>query len=255
LRAYVPELQQRGGLWRPLLAIAGVFLLTTLYYLAADRYFPEWMPDGEIVVLALGLLILSRFYSQRRVYQRKYGELAYQTAYARFCIPGLGIILASIAHLAYISGPDLPQVWWKPLFIVLGVLLCLIGLALGLRSVTVLGVDRLAMLYVYYPAEDRRVTAFIYGLMRHPIYSATLAIGLGLALIHANWYALLVALLLPIFFLGWVRLAEEPELLERFPEYAEYRRRVPAFTPRAAELWSFTRWLVTGKVRAASSSA
>ena len=76
LRRHAPALRQPGGLLRPLLAIGVIFLLTSLFFIAADRGFSEWMPDGEIVVLALGFLILSRFFSQRQVYRQKYGELA-----------------------------------------------------------------------------------------------------------------------------------------------------------------------------------
>ena len=82
LRRHVPELNRPGGILRPLLAIGLVFLLTTLFFVAADRGFVEWMPDGEIVVLALGFLILSRFFSQSKIYRKKYGELAYRNAFA-----------------------------------------------------------------------------------------------------------------------------------------------------------------------------
>ncbi len=247
LRRHVPELRRPGGLLRPLLAMAIVFLLTTLFFISADRGFAEWMPDGEIVILALGFLILSRFFSQRRVYRQKYGELAYQNAFARFTIPGLGIIMASIAHLAYIAGPDIPDVWWKSWLVLLGYILVLIGLTLWLRSVAAFGLDNGAMLYVYYPEEGRTVNSGIYSLIRHPIYSAALDLGFGLALIHASWYALLVALILPIFFAGWVRLVEERELLERFPQYLDYRKRVRAFWVKPTDIPRFFRFMLTGK--------
>jgi protein-S-isoprenylcysteine O-methyltransferase Ste14 len=42
-----------------------------------------------------------------------------------------------------------------------------------------------------------------------------------------------------------VRLVEEKELLERFPQYAEYRRKVPAFwTWQVGKFWRF---LVSGR--------
>ena len=66
LRKHAPALSQPGGLMRPLLAIGAVFVLTTLFFLAADRGFAEWMPDGEIVVLALGFLLVSRFFLAER---------------------------------------------------------------------------------------------------------------------------------------------------------------------------------------------
>ncbi len=247
LQRHVPELRMGRGMLLAPLGIAAVGVLTVLFFLAADRYFAEWMPDGEIVVLALGLLILSRFFSQRKRYQDKYGEAAYSRAFARLAIPGLGIIGASLAHLAFIAGPDIPAVWWKPWLQALGYLFLLSGLLLWLRAMTAAGIDSLAMLHVYYPDEGSRMGSGIYALLRHPIYAAAQDIGFGLALIHASWYALLVAVLLPVFFWGWIRLVEEKDLLERFPDYAEYRKRVPAFGPTPANFIKFWRMLVTGR--------
>lgn len=246
LRAHVPEIATTRGLLRVGLALLAVLLVTSLFFLAADRWFPAWMPDGEIVVLALGFLLLSRFFSQRERYWREYGERAYQVAFGRFGIWGLGIIGASLAHLAYISGPALPHVWWKPWLQTAGYLLLAAGLLLWWRAVTSVGIDSLAMLYVYHPAQGPHLQSGLYSMVRHPIYAAALHVGWGLALVHANWYALLVAVLLPLFFLGWTRLVEEKELLQRFPDYAEYRRQVPAFFPKPRTFLKLWKLLILG---------
>jgi protein-S-isoprenylcysteine O-methyltransferase Ste14 len=73
-----------------------------------------------------------------------------------------------------------------------------------------------------------------------------LRLAIGLALLSANWYSLLVAALMPLGLTGWIRLVEEKELLERFPDYAEYRKRVPAFWPRPSGLVKFFRFLIAG---------
>ncbi len=247
LQTQVAEVATRRGLLRVLLALLGVFVLTSLFFLAADRWFSEWMPDGEIVVLALGFLLLSRFFLQRERYQQKYGERAFQAAFMRFNVWGLGIVAASIGHLAYISGPGLPNIWWRPWLQAFGYLLVVGGVLLWWRAVASVGIDSLVMLYVYHPSRGPRFEAGLYSFLRHPIYSAALHIGFGLALIHANWYALLVAILLPLFFLGWVRLVEEPELIQRFPDYAAYRRRVPAFLPKPADYFRTWRLLIFGE--------
>lgn len=53
---------------------------------------------------------------------------------------------------------------------------------------------------------------------------------------------------MPIGLTIWLRLAGEPELIERFGEgYAEYRRRVPAFWPRLGDAGRFARFLVAGE--------
>jgi protein-S-isoprenylcysteine O-methyltransferase Ste14 len=202
------------------------------------------MPDGEIVIMALGFLLMSRFFSQKKRYQQKYGEFAFRQAFVRFIIPGLAIVFASIAHLGYISGPQIPPLWWTKVMIALGWVLIVIGVILWIRSVAAFGIDYLTMLYVYYPEESRIVKSSIYSILRHPIYAAALYIGIGLAFIHTNWYALLVAIILPIFLTGWVRLVEEKELLERFPNYAEYRKSVPAFWARPRDLLKFFRFLL-----------
>jgi protein-S-isoprenylcysteine O-methyltransferase Ste14 len=246
LRKHVPELRTPGGIALIALAFAGVITLVTLFFVWVDRVFIEWMPDGEIVIMAIGFLLLSLFFSRRTIYQQKYGELAYRNAFAHFCLPGLGIIFASVAHMGYMPGPEIPALWWKTVLIALGWVAVLIGAVLWIRSVATFGVDYLAMLYVYHPEESRMVDSSIYGVIRHPIYAAALRIGVGLALLNGNWYALVVALIWPIFLTGWIRLVEEKELLERFPDYAEYRKRVPAFWPRPRNLFRFFQFLFTG---------
>ena len=247
LRKHVPELHSTGGLALAISSFAAVFIVTSSFFILVDARFPEWLPDGEIVIMALGFLIMSRFFSQKRSYQQKYGELAYRTAFARFNIPGLGIVFASIAHMGYMVGPGIPGVWWKPIIIAAGWVWVVIGAVLWARSVAAFGVDNLAMLYVYFPSESRITDSGIYRILRHPVYGAALYFGMGLSLVHANWYALLVALILPIFLTGWVRLVEEKELLERFPGYADYRKRLPAFWPRPRDYVGFIRFLILGK--------
>jgi len=246
LQNHVPELRTTRGISIAILSFAVIILLTTLFFILVDTKFIDWLPDGEIVILALGLLIMSRFFSQKKNYQKKYGELAFRNAFTRFNIPGLGIVFASIAHLGYITGPGIPAIWWRPILVIIGWILVVIGGILWFRSVAAFGVDNLAMLYVYFPDESRRADSSIYQILRHPVYSAALDIGIGLSLIHANWYGLVVALILPIFMMGWVRLVEEKELIERFPDYIEYRKHTPAFWVKPQDLVKFYRFLILG---------
>ncbi|MFH1183897.1 MAG: isoprenylcysteine carboxylmethyltransferase family protein [Chloroflexota bacterium] len=246
LRTHVPPLRSPGGIAGLLSYAAAVFGLTSGFFVIVDREFPEWMPDGEIVVLALGFLILARFFSQKARYQARFGDQAYARAVSAFVIPGLGIVFASIAHLAYMPGPQIPDLWWRPILTGTGWLSLVLGAALWWRAVSALGPDTLAMLYVYHPEERRIVDTGIYSLLRHPVYAAALRVSAGLALIRANWYALLVALIVPLFFHGWIRLVEEAELIRQFPAYVEYRRRVPAFAPRLLDLGKFWKFLLLG---------
>lgn len=72
-------------------------------------------------------------------------------------------------------------------------------------------------------------------------------IAFGLALLNGTWTALAGALIYALVLWGWVTLVEEKELIERFgPNYAEYRRRVPAFWPRLDNLRGFFSFLILG---------
>jgi protein-S-isoprenylcysteine O-methyltransferase Ste14 len=246
LRRHVPELQAQGGLLLAISSFFAIFIATSLFFLLVDNRFSEWMPDGEIVILALGLLIMSRFFSQKKIYQQKYGELAFRNAFIHFNLPGLGIVFASIVHLGYMFGVEIPDLWWKSILVGIGWVFVLIGVLLWIRTVITFGVDNLTMLYVYFPSESKMSDSKIYRILRHPIYSAALSIGAGLAMVHANWYSLLVALILPVFFFGWVRLIEEKELIERFPNYSDYRKHVPAFFPRVHDYPGFFSFLISG---------
>ena len=53
---------------------------------------------------------------------------------------------------------------------------------------------------------------------------------------------------MPVGLTVWVRLVEEPELLERFGEgYRSYRRAVPAFFPRWRAWGRFLAFLIRGE--------
>jgi len=117
-----------------------------------------------------------------------------------------------------------------------------------MRSIVTFGADNLAMLYVYFPQEGHRVDNSIYEVLRHPIYAGVLRLGVGLALLNGNVFAIFFGLLLmPFGLTAWVRLVEEQELLERFGTgYANYRKATPAFWPRLRYLGEFFRFLLKG---------
>jgi protein-S-isoprenylcysteine O-methyltransferase Ste14 len=245
LAEHFPDLQSRSGA----LALAGralaFFVLTSLFFIVTDVLIPDWQPDGQIIVMALGYLILARFFTRRDVFRQLYGELAYREAFVRFALPGLAIVFASVAHCAYLPGLAVPELWWKSFLRLAGLYLVIVGIGLWLRAILTFGLDNLTMLYVYYPEKSRLVDSSIYGVLRHPVYAGALRVILGLCLLNGTWQALIFALIAPLGLTGWVRLVEEKELLARFPDYREYRARVPAFwTWRVRAFWRF---LLTGK--------
>jgi len=242
----IPELNSTRGRGALALLFAGIFILTTVYFVITDQI-PTWTLDSQIVIMALGYFLLSRFFTQKKIFIKKYKDMAYRHAFVRFVIPGLATVFASLAHIAYMNGPKFTQPTITTVLSVLGWFSIVVGTALWLRSIFTFGIDYAAMIYVYFPAESRVVNSSIYIILRHPIYAGALRVGIGLACLNMGVYALTFALLLPLGVTGWVRLVEEKELLERIPDYAEYRKHTPAFWPRIKNLPIFFKFLFTGK--------
>jgi protein-S-isoprenylcysteine O-methyltransferase Ste14 len=74
------------------------------------------------------------------------------------------------------------------------------------------------------------ITHGIYASVRHPIYSGLILGTLGWTLIISNIIGLIVVVILFVFFDAKSR-REEMWLVERYPEYAEYRNRVHKLIP------------------------
>ncbi len=111
----------------------------------------------------------------------------------------------------------------------IGVTVCAAGLLLAIWSRRTLGDEWSQDVEV--KRGHRLVQGGPYRLMRHPIYSAHLLMGLGTAIASASLTGFVG---LASFLLGfWIKLRQEEELLLRsFPdEYASYRRSVKALLP------------------------
>jgi len=247
LARHVPELNSTRGSLQISLYTLGLVALVTAYFIITDKI-PTWSIDSQILVIAVGYLILSQFFSRKQAYQEKYKELAYRYAFAHYGIPGLALILSAVAHAAYMNGPAIPIGWWTIVFLVLGWFMVCIGALLWVRGVFTFGADNLAMLYVYYPEESQIVNFSIYSILRHPVYAGVLRVGIGLALLNGNANAIAFAILMPLGVTGWIRLVEEKELIERFGQtYLDYRRRTPAFWPKWYDLGAFFKFLIKGE--------
>ena len=105
--------------------------------------------------------------------------------------------------------------------------------ALGLMVAVAGFLGRLwALCHVGDRKKRELVTTGPYSMCRHPLYFFSLVGGVGLALCTerlavAAFFLVLCAVFLP----AWLR-SEERYLEERFPDYADYKRAVPAFLPR-----------------------
>ncbi|ATE62020.1 methyltransferase family protein [Thauera sinica] len=82
-----------------------------------------------------------------------------------------------------------------------------------------------------HPRDDATlVTTGLYRYVRHPIYCGVLLLAFGWALFVQGWLTLAYAALLFAFFDLKSR-REETWLMARFPDYADYRRRVRRLIP------------------------
>ena len=247
LSKHVAELNSAGGRTRIALYALILFTLVTAYFIVTDQI-PTWSIDSQIIVIALGFLVMRLFFSRKQAYKEKYKELAYRNAFAHYGMPGLALIIAAIAHAGYMNGPFIPQGWWTIIFFMFGWFALCIGTILWIRSAFTFGVDNLALLYVYHPEEGKIIDSSIYSILRHPVYAGGLRVGIGLALLNGNANAIAFAILMPLGFIGWIRLVEEKELIERFGQsYLDYRKHIPAFWPQLRDLGKFFIFLFTGK--------
>lgn len=240
------ELNRPANALRALATILGVALIETAFFWAIDGAFVASTLVTQALAMIAGIALVSQLIVRRRNFQARWGARAFSLAFRTCAIPGLTLILVGLGHFAWIEGARVvPRAIALPL---MGYLL-ISGIALWARALIVFGVDNVSMLYVYFPAESRLVDAQIYGILRHPFYSAVQRIAFALALMNGSAFALFAGVMTPLAMWLWVRSVEEVELIERFGDrYRDYRARVPAFfnfDPRAwVTLWKF---LLTGR--------
>ncbi|MES1241952.1 MAG: isoprenylcysteine carboxylmethyltransferase family protein [Acidobacteriota bacterium] len=115
-----------------------------------------------------------------------------------------------------------PTLFFGPLLFLTGVLLAVTGFCGRLWCLS----------YVAGRKKRVLVTAGPYSLCRHPLYLFSLIGGLGLCLCTRTLSAaVLFALAFAVYYPRAIR-GEEAFLSDNFPDYEEYRRRVPRFVPR-----------------------
>lgn len=106
----------------------------------------------------------------------------------------------------------------------------LMVLGSGVLITACLGLGR-SLTPLPFPKEGSSlVQTGLYGIVRHPIYSGGLVLAIGWAMRVQSWFTLGYVFLLFLFFDLKSR-REEAWLTQRFPEYADYRRRVRKLIP------------------------
>lgn len=140
-------------------------------------------------------------------------------------VVGQSIFLVAIA----IAAPLWPGRWPKAASISIGSITCLYAAWTGLSAVVRLGRNR-TPLPAPRPGSTLVITG-IYGRIRHPLYAAMMAMGIGWACFWSSGIALGLALGFIVFLHAKARF-EEGLLRVRFETYPDYAARVPRYVPR-----------------------
>jgi protein-S-isoprenylcysteine O-methyltransferase Ste14 len=139
------------------------------------------------------------------------------------------VAVQAVLFVLYVLAPHLGTDWpygnfWSIIalpFVIAGLIMIVSGSFLLGRFLTALP----------YPVEGGNlVTTGAFALVRHPLYSGLLWMGFGFALLSTSWLRLGLTIILGIFFDAKSR-QEEFWLVERYPEYVQYRRRVKKLIP------------------------
>jgi len=141
---------------------------------------------------------------------------------------GEGWVLAQFVFFAALAMFPPAGPAWPPGVRLLALPLGAAGLVLAGSGIVALGSS--LTVFPRPKAEGRLIQQGIYRVVRHPIYGGVILLALAWAVWRTSLLHLTLAAILAIFFRAKAR-REEHWLIERFPEYADYRRRVRAFIP------------------------
>ncbi|HXZ40551.1 MAG TPA: isoprenylcysteine carboxylmethyltransferase family protein [Terriglobales bacterium] len=121
-----------------------------------------------------------------------------------------GFVLAAV--YLWLAQPNAPSLTLGALSIIVG--LVIRGLASG-----------------HLNKNERLATTGPYAYTRNPLYLGSLIMAVGFAIAARSlWVALILIAMFVAIYLPVIR-AEESYLTQRFPEFADYARRVPRFVP------------------------
>jgi protein-S-isoprenylcysteine O-methyltransferase Ste14 len=141
------------------------------------------------------------------------------------------VFIQAILLIALFFGPaDLfgkAAVIYYPLWLI-GRVFFYLGLGIALWAAISLGPNLTPM-----PKPKRNgefIQTGLYKMVRHPIYFGVILLCFGWAATVQNWYTLMVAIVLLIFFDIKSR-KEEEWLLEKFPDYKAYQQRTKKLIP------------------------
>lgn len=188
------------------------FLLIFLSFVVYG-FFHSWLASNQVKI---GLF--RRFPSLERSYRLLYSVFALVSL-----VPILFLIFKVPGTMLY----RIPSPW---IYLTLGVQLVLILLLfVGVRQTNNLEFLGIRQLITGKSDDDRLVVSGLYRIMRHPIYTLSLALMWLFPVMHSNLLALFLSIT------GYILVGtflEERKLNQKYPEYQEYQKKIPMFLPK-----------------------
>ena len=112
----------------------------------------------------------------------------------------------------------------------MGAVLLVIGAVVNISGRIHLGKRWSDHIKIY--SDHSLVTSGIYGVVRHPLYASLIWMFYGASFVYANWIGFLLNTFIFVPMMYYRARQEEELLVDRFPEYGDYRSRVGMFFPR-----------------------
>jgi protein-S-isoprenylcysteine O-methyltransferase Ste14 len=143
---------------------------------------------------------------------------------------GRGWVIAQLVLFALLFAAPLIASGESPtlLAVPLGLLIGVVGLIIAL-----LGIAQLGSSLSIFPrpvSNGQLVQTGVYGIVRHPIYTGVIFAALGWSIVMWSWLAILLTLVLGVFF-DRKSAFEETMLSSTYREYAAYQTRVKKLIP------------------------
>ena len=265
LRYKLPDYQGRK-IWVFLLIALCVFVSSIAFQLFMDslpRLFrnigalltlaPFTPIIGKLLVITIGFLIVRKFWRIKDEYLANYGIKAYQKAF-KFVAIGIPMVLSSVFHNFFPNNFIIPYINdgtsnhflgtsinfpYYILFIrlILFIIFVGTGVLVFIRTLSIFGIDYMALLYVFYPEESKLQNHEIYSILRHPTYHGIMLISIGSIFFRFSIYSVIYFLIFIVGINLHLKYVEEKELILRFgKEYEKYRETVPAFFVRLKDV-------------------
>ncbi|MDD5070673.1 MAG: isoprenylcysteine carboxylmethyltransferase family protein [Candidatus Omnitrophica bacterium] len=122
------------------------------------------------------------------------------------------------------------NIWTRVVLALAGVSMVAFGTFVNIKSRLTLSQNWSDQIKIY--QNHSLVKSGFFAMVRHPLYSSLMLMFYGASLVYLNFFAFLANGFIFIPFMYYRAKQEEKLLIERFPEYSEYRRNTGMFFPK-----------------------